>query len=97
MRAHLEAAVKAGMLLKQAEIDNPEEIPAGLDRLWATFLEISYTERTYMEGMPLPISSMALKAWSELRGIAFEPWEITIIRRLDSSWIKAKMTKREGV
>lgn len=82
----------------QSEIDNPEEIPPGLDRLWGAFLEMSATERTYADGgFPLPLSSTAILAWCTLRGIEFEPWEVRIIRRLDNGWLKARNTKREGV
>jgi hypothetical protein len=98
VRAHIQAAIDAGRKSMQSELDNPAEMPPGLDRLWLTFLELSATERTYAEGgFPLPLSSQAILAWCVLFGTPMEPWEVRTIRRLDQEWLKARNSKREGV
>jgi hypothetical protein len=79
------------------KLRNPEEIPPGLERLWGWFLEISSVDRIYADGgFPLPISSLSIWAWCQLRGFQLEPWEVRLIRLLDTAWLTAHRKQVTG-
>lgn len=65
--------------------------PGGLYLLnW--FLEIS-PGRAQSGFGPLPLSSLEIWAWCQLRGVSLTQWEVGILRDLDHLWIGV-MTKR---
>lgn len=77
-------------------MENPEEIPPGLERLWGWFLELCHTDRIYADGgIPLPLASMSIWAWSQLRGIVLEQWELRAVRLLDGKWLFAQRKSME--
>lgn len=89
---------QTGFVTFQDQLRNPVEMPAGLERLWGWFLELCHTDRIYVEGgVPLPLSSLAIWAWSQLRNVVLEAWELRAIRLLDGRWLAAQRKKpQEG-
>jgi hypothetical protein len=63
------------------------EFPYVLEGLWSIFLELSNT-RSQGYSAPLPISYQEVKAWCDLTGINLSPWEVQVIKRLDTVYIK---------
>lgn len=91
VRAHLEMAWKStGFVTYKSELDNPETLPAGAERLWSWFLEMCHTERTFTSGFPLPLSSSSILAWCQLRGVTMDLWEVRAIRLLDATWLRIR-------
>jgi len=65
-----------------------------MERLWGWFLELCHTERMYAEGaVALPLSSLAIWAWCQLKGFTLQPWELRAIRLLDTLWLSTSRRK----
>ena len=45
---------------------------------------------------PNPISYDIIKAWCDLSGVSLSPWEIGIIKALDSIWLKTISEETDG-
>ena len=65
--------------------------PAGA-YLWSWFLEL---HRARGGGFgPAPIGFTEIAAWSRLRGLVLTPWEVEVLRDLDSTWLAAQAEKK---
>lgn len=69
-------------------------VPMGLEDLWSWFQELSET-RMFSEVGPQPISFTEIDAWSRLNRISLSPYEVEVIRRLDSAQLVAMIEQRE--
>lgn len=92
-RDHLEAAERMMPGSSKGELVNPAPMPEGLDYLYAWFLELSYTGRTYTDAGPLPISNSELLAWCQLNHVLLKPWELRAFRLLDAAWTSSRRPK----
>lgn len=78
----------------RGQLDNPTPFPSLLGEQWSTFLELSGTGRTISPGgTPLPLSSLEIWAWCQLRRRALAPWELRLLRLLDVAWLEAVRKK----
>lgn len=57
--------------------------------LWGWFLELSMARSIGMDG-PNPISFPDIDAWSRLRGVRLNQWELSAIRHLDQMLLGQK-------
>jgi hypothetical protein len=80
LREHLKAA-KAVDQLK-----NPTPFPELLTDQWEWFCELSATGRG---ASATALTSTEILAWSTLRNVQLLPWEIRLIRLLDTTWLRA--------
>ena len=73
------------MDLQFAELEAPEVNPAGR-YLLNMFSELSSTRQGGMGG-PNPITYLEMKAYSDLKDCDIEPWEVEVIKLLDSAFM----------
>lgn len=45
------------------------------------------------EGMQLPLSNLELLAWSTLREVRLQGWELTALRAIDSAYLRISAEK----
>ena len=65
------------------------EVPWAGRRVWSIFLELNATRTT---GMGVnPIGMLEIQTWSRLHREPIRPFELTIIRAMDSAFIKEAM------
>lgn len=70
------------------EAINPEPYPDALEYIWEWFGELS---RTRGGGWgPGPITYLEIDAWARLTSNSPEPWEVALIRKLDTAWLVAE-------
>jgi len=88
LRAQLEKAgkPKAQLELQFAELESPVFNPAGR-YLLNMFSELSSTRQNGMNG-PGPITYLEMKAYSDLADCDIEPWEVEVIKLLDSAFME---------
>lgn len=72
------------------QLVNPVKLSDALEALWASFLELSFSGRSYIEGGPLPLSSTEILSWCQLNQLTLQPWELRAIRLLDTAWLSAQ-------
>lgn len=70
-----------------------ETCPPSLEHVWSWFLELCGGRGNTGFG-PSPIAFNEIKAWSELTGTYPSPWEVTLLKRLDSLYLSI-MVKRD--
>lgn len=63
-----------------------KELPPEYRFIWEDFLQLNSTRPSGF-GVS-PISYSEIKAYSELYGIDFEPWEVTLIKLFDAEAIR---------
>jgi hypothetical protein len=88
-RDHLEQVAKQlGKQLEEVEDFNARAIfPDAASHIWTAFIEL-HDGRTYGMNGPNPISYDIIHAWCSLTGIYLSPWELGVIKSLDSIWMK---------
>lgn len=96
-RDHLEQVAKQlGRQLEEIEQFNANAIfPDAASHIWATFIEL-HEGRTYGMSGPNPISYDIIKAWCDLSGISLSPWEVELVKALDSIWLKTISEEADG-
>jgi len=47
--------------------------------------------------MALPLSSVAIWAWCQLKGITLQSWELRALRLLDTAWLNTSRKKPTDV
>lgn len=82
-RDHLEQVAKATG--KDVGLLGPA-LPDVAMHLWHLFLDL-HRGRDYGANGPNPLSYQLILAWSELTGIRLSPWEVDVVKVLDSLWI----------
>jgi hypothetical protein len=78
---------------KGIDLVSNEECPKELEHVWSWFLELCSGRANTGFG-PAPISFSEVKAWSEMTGVTPTPWEVTLLKRLDSFYLSI-MVKRD--
>jgi hypothetical protein len=63
------------------------EFPLPLQHVWFAFLDLSSTRGQGFSG-PLPLTYNEIKAYSEMTGTVFEPWEVSALKGLDRVYMK---------
>jgi hypothetical protein len=63
------------------------EFPELLDHVWSAFLSLNRTRGQGFNG-PLSISYQEIKSWQELTGVNLLPWEIDVVIRLDTIFLR---------
>jgi hypothetical protein len=63
--------------------------------IWQWFWELHNGRQAGMSG-PLPITWEAIKAWSELRHIELDSWELFTIKALDGKYLEEVGKKNDG-
>ncbi|WP_146203698.1 hypothetical protein [Azospirillum sp. TSO5] len=66
-------------------LSGPVALPWDLRHLWEWFSELSDARGGGMG--PSPITYQDILAWSRLTGRRPSPWEVSVIRELDSLWL----------
>jgi hypothetical protein len=73
-------------LLAQQRINELPTLPETLVYIWNYWQELSYTRRNYGWGVT-PLSYSEIFAWSRLRGILLDAWELDTLMKLDSVYL----------
>jgi len=96
-RDHLEQVAKQlGKQVEEIEQANADAIfPDAASHIWSTFIEL-HDGRTYGMSGPNPISYDIIKAWCDLSGISLSPWEVELVKALDSIWLKTISEEADG-
>lgn len=96
-RDHLEQVAKQlGKQVEDIEQANADAIfPDAASHIWATFIEL-HEGRTYGMSGPNPISYDIIKSWCDLTQISLSPWELELIKALDSIWLKTISEEADG-
>jgi len=91
MRSHLEAVYRqtGRMPLKLAEVP---ELPVELTYLWLWFCELDVARGNNGYSF-VPLSNTEIQAWSLLTRNEPLPWEIMVIRRIDTVRIRVANEK----
>ena len=84
-RAHLEQVWKSTGK-KPDKLDLPY-FPSLLKYIWDSFLILSQGRQAGMSG-PQPLTYTDIKSWVELTGYEVTPFELEVIKKLDSTYIK---------
>lgn len=66
----------------------PVELKRGSEPLMLTFLALEGARSSGMNG-PQPLSYLEIKAYAELMGETFSPWEIEMLRAMDRAYLTA--------
>jgi hypothetical protein len=69
-----------------AELESPKVSP-GAKYLINMFRELSSTRQSGMNGM-FPITYLEMRAYSELTDYELEPWEVEVIKNMDSAFME---------
>lgn len=85
MREHLQSVYRQTGVLP-AELENAVEVPATLEYLWNWFLELHRARGSNGYG-PDSLSYTEILAWSTLTGRIIEPWEVQILKDIDTSYL----------
>lgn len=69
-------------------------LPVGTEYLFGWFCDQSRGNNGFG---PLALTAIEILAWSQLSGHRLNPWEYSVIRALDSAWLKvyAEMNRQE--
>jgi hypothetical protein len=84
LREHLES-VERQSGKRHPKLDGPE-IPPALVHLWGWFSELSQGRQPGAMG-PARLTFLDIDAWARLTRTPIEPWELSVILRLDSAWL----------
>jgi hypothetical protein len=68
------------------------EFPDILHDLWRWFLDMHYARGSNMNGAS-GISYLEIQAYSQLKQIKFEDWQLTAIRHLDNLFLQSQTDK----
>lgn len=61
-------------------------MPENMRYVWDYYLELSFTRQNYGWGIS-PLTYAEILAWSKLRGIFLDAWELDILVRLDAVYM----------
>lgn len=64
---------------------HPDPPPSLIAYLWNWFLDLNIARTAGME--PNPITYQDFSAWSDVTGIRLSPWEVRVLKRLDSAFM----------
>lgn len=86
-REHLEQVKKATKRDPEG-LENPHEFPKLLNLVWSFFIQLSQSRTAGFSG-PNPITYTEIQAWANLTQTRLNPYDVGIIKRLDSIYLKA--------
>jgi len=68
----------------------PPDVPYGFMYIWDWFTELNNGRQNSGFG-PMPISYLEIHSWSELTKSYINPWEIEVIKEMDSAYIASRV------
>ena len=94
VRAHLEAAAKAGMAAARTALEAPLLSPA-VAHVFAWWVELASHRGVGFSG-PAPLSWGDLDAWSRLMGVTPTPYEWGLLAAIDRAFLVASKPTGEA-
>lgn len=94
IRSHYES-VQRQTGITPKELAEIPPMPEALAYLWEWFLQLDGARGGNGFGLN-PLSYAEIQAWAQLTRLQPEPWEVSAIKRIDSSRIRVSQEKKPG-